>query len=93
MNGSGGSIGGSNIFGKSQSLQCAPPTGSGIHIDENVKGNGCYEKNYFLFFFAFKNFSVAANGFTETYYMSNFCWEHMFDYPAKEFTLRQNESG
>lgn len=88
MNGSGGSIGGSNIFGKSQSLQCAPPTGSGIHIDENVKGNV-----YFKFIFAFKIFSVAANGFTETYYMSNFCWEHMFDYPAKEFTFRQNESG
>lgn len=72
VRGSGGSIGGSNIFGKSQSLQCAPPSGDGYVIESNYK--------------------VASNGFTQTYYMTNYCWENMRHYPAKDIEYNDTSS-
>ena len=27
---------------------------------------------------------MAANGFVEQFYMTNYCWENMIHYPAKE---------
>ena len=30
--------------------------------------------------------SDIANGFTETFYMTNYCWENMVHYPATNTT-------
>ena len=34
---------------------------------------------------------VAGPGFTEMFYMQNFCWEDMKDYPVKDFNLSNGD--
>lgn len=60
---------GGGAFGKSQGLQCAPAYGgAGLKYSNNE--DILIEK-------------IAGDGFTQAFYMTNYCWDNMIDFPAK----------
>ena len=89
--GSGGSTG-SLFFGKSQSLLCAPPAGDGFTVPTNAyhyRSGDVVDTLSATLNDEYQS-GVGANGFTETYYMSNYCWENMQHYPAKTINIITN---
>ena len=86
----------SSTLGSSNSLICAPPSGSGIDLD-NTYGKGVerslHSQPYVTDVNPLKR--IARNGFTSAFYMTNYCWDNMVDYPAKSvnYTSHTNHPG